>query len=137
VSGGPEDEVGRILAEARTVAVVGLSPHEWRDSHRVARYLQRHGYRIVPVNPNLEEVLGEQAYPDLTSIPEDVRIDVVDIFRRPSAVAGIVEQAVARGVPTVWLQLGTSDEAAVERARRAGLTVVAERCIMVEHERRS
>jgi predicted CoA-binding protein len=134
--GGKRDEIARILAEARTVAVVGLSPREQRDSHRVALYLQQHGYRIVPVNPNVSEVLGEKSYPTLGSIPPDIRIDVVDVFRRPFAVRETVEQAIARGVPVVWLQLGVIDEEAAERARRAGLTVVSDRCMKVEHARR-
>ena len=127
-------DVDRLL-DCKTVAVVGLSPDPGRASHEVAEYLQQVGYRVVPVNPNIDEVLGEKAYPDLLSVPFD--IDVVDVFRRPEFLAGVMEQAIAKGVVGVWTQLGVVDEAAAERGRAAGLTVVMDRCMMVAHEHRA
>jgi predicted CoA-binding protein len=125
------EEVRRILASARTVAVVGLSDKPERDSHRVAAYLQQAGYRIIPVNPNLTSVLGEKAYPNLRAIPEPV--DVVDIFRKPEAVPEIVEDAIAIGARVVWMQDGIVHNAAADRARQAGLAVVMNKCMMREH----
>jgi predicted CoA-binding protein len=122
------------LLDARTVAVVGLSPDPDRDSHRVAAYLQRHGYRVVPVNPNVDTVLDETAYPDLASVPFD--IDLVDVFRRPEHLAAIVDEAIDKGARGIWTQLGVVDHAAAERARAAGLVVGEDRCIMVEHRMR-
>lgn len=116
------DEVDKQLAGSRTIAVVGLSPRPERHSHYVAKYLQKNGYRIIPVNPLLEEVLGERAYPDLRSVPDPV--DMVDIFRRPEHVAGIVEQAIEIGVSYVWMQDGVADERVAAIARHAGLSVV-------------
>jgi predicted CoA-binding protein len=126
-------EIRRILKESQTVAVVGLSPREEQDSHRVAKYLQSQGYRIIPVNPNADEILGERSYPDLVSIPEP--IDVVDVFRRSEAVPGIVEEAIKVGARTVWMQEGVIHEKAAARAREAGLRVVMDRCMMMEHRR--
>ena len=128
-----EPDIKTILEESKTVAVVGLSPREERDSHRVAKYLQRQGYRIIPVNPNADEILGERSYPDLASIPEP--IDVVDVFRRSEAVPEIVEGAIKVGARTVWMQEGVIHEEAAARAREAGLQVVMDRCMMVEHWR--
>ncbi|MEE9198761.1 MAG: CoA-binding protein [Dehalococcoidia bacterium] len=121
-----------ILRDGRTIAVVGLSPKPDRDSHRVASYLQDHGYRIIPVNPKAQEVLGERCYPDLKSIPEPV--DVVDIFRRPEEVPPIVDQAIDIGAAAVWMQLGIVNEEAAAKAREAGLAVVMDRCMLVEHQ---
>jgi predicted CoA-binding protein len=101
----------------------------------VARYLQAHGYRIVPVNPAAAEVLGERSYPDLGSIPPDVAIDVVDIFRKPEFIPAIVDEAITRGANVVWMQLGLAHNAAAEKARAAGLVVVMDRCMKVEHTR--
>ena len=128
-----EADIKNIFEESKTVAVVGLSPREERDSHRVAKYLQSQGYRIIPVNPNAEEVLGERSYPDLASVPEP--IDIVDVFRRSEAVPGIVEEAIKVGARTVWMQQGVIHEQAAARAREAGLQVVMDRCTMVEHRR--
>ncbi len=125
------EEVRQILATARTMAIVGLSDKPERDSHRVAAYLQRAGYRIFPVNPNLDSVLGEKAYPSLRALPE--RVDVVDIFRRPDAVPEIVEDAIATGARVIWMQDGIVHNAAAERARQAGLAVVMNKCLMREH----
>src|SRR3712207_1989543 len=118
---------------ARNIAVVGLSDNPARPSHGVARYLQSQGYRIIPVNPNVREVLGERAYPDLISVPD--AIDMVDIFRRSDAVAPTVDEAITKGVLTIWMQLGVHDEASARRAREAGITVVMDRCTAVEHAR--
>jgi predicted CoA-binding protein len=128
-----EADIKNILEESKTVAVVGMSPRPERDSHRVAKYLQSQGYRIIPVNPNADEILGERSYPDLVSIPEP--IDVVDIFRRSEAVPEIVEEAIKVGAKTVWMQMGVIHEEAATRAREAGLRVVMDRCMMVEHRR--
>lgn len=118
----PEDAIEEQLAGSRTVAVVGLSPNPSRPSHGVAEYLQHQGYRIIPVNPTVDEVLGEKCYPDLKSIP--VPIDMVDIFRRPDQVPAIVEDAIAIKARYIWMQDGVVNEEAAERARAAGLSVV-------------
>ncbi|MGD0611726.1 MAG: CoA-binding protein [Anaerolineales bacterium] len=125
------DELRRILATTRTIAVVGLSDKPDRPSHAVAAYLQQQGYRIIPVNPNLAEVLGEKAYPSVRDIPEPV--DVVDIFRRAEDVPPIVEDAIAKGAKVVWMQLGIINEVAAARADAAGLKVVMDTCIEVAH----
>lgn len=125
------DEIRRILSAARTIAVVGLSRDPNRDSHRVAAYLQAQGYRVIPVNPAVKEVLGEKAYPDLASVP--VPVDVVDVFRRVEAIPGIVDEAIAVKAKAVWMQLGLAHNAAAEKARGAGLAVVMNKCIMMQH----
>ncbi|MCG2767980.1 MAG: CoA-binding protein [Anaerolineae bacterium] len=127
------EDIEKILKESRTIAVVGLSPRPERASHSVARYLQAQGYRIIPVNPTVEEVLGERSYPDLASIPETV--DVVDIFRRSEHVPPIVEAAIAVGARTVWMQEGVVHEKAAQKAKAAGLLVVMDRCMLKEHGR--
>jgi len=128
-------ELRDVLGQARTIAVVGLSDKPDRDSNEVARYLQAQGYRIVPVNPMLTEVLGEKAYPSVSAIPPDVRVDIVDIFRRSDQVPPVVAEAVARGVNVVWMQLGVENAEAAAKARGAGMTVVENLCIMVQHRR--
>ena len=128
-----DDQIRTILEESATVAVVGLSDRPDRDSHRVSAYLQSVGYRVIPVNPNVAAVLGEQAYPSLADVP--VPVDLVDIFRRPEAVPAIVEAAIAKGVRAVWMQIGIVHNAAASRAREAGLAVVMDRCTYVEHRR--
>ncbi len=135
--GETEQEIRRILEGIRTVAVVGLSSNPDRPSFGVARYLKEHGFRIVPINPEVAEVLGERSYPDLASVPGDLTIDVVDVFRRPEHVPAVVEQALARGVKAIWLQLGAGHAQAAARARSAGALVVEERCIKVEHSLRN
>ena len=127
----PAEAIERILKNARSIAVVGLSLDPHRPSHGVARYLQRAGYRIIPVNPNVVEVLGERAYPRLRDVPD--AIDVVDVFRRSEFVGPILDDAIAMKLPAVWLQDGVIDEAAAQRARAAGLDVVMDDCIMRRH----
>jgi len=127
--------IDALLRDSRTIAVVGLSPREDRPSFGVAAYLQRAGYRIIPVNPNATEVLGERCYPALDDIPGP--IDVVDIFRKPEDVPPVVDAAIRKGAKAVWMQTGIVNNAAAERARAAGLTVVMDRCMMVEHRHRT
>ena len=124
-----------ILERTGTVAMVGASPEPWRPGYGVMRYLQRHGYRVIPVNPHAvgQTVHGERFHASLGKVPE--RIDMVDIFRRPDAVGGVVDEAIAAGVPVVWMQLGIRDDAACARAEAAGLRVVMNRCISSEHAR--
>lgn len=124
-------EVREILTTAKTVAVVGLSDKPDRDSYRVAEYLQRAGYRIVPVNPAVAEVLGERSYASLRDVPGQV--DVVDVFRRADAVPAIVEDAIAIGARAVWMQDGIVHNEAAGRARAAGLKVVMSKCMLREH----
>jgi uncharacterized protein len=128
------DIADRILESARTIVVVGLSPDPRRPSHGVARYLQRAGYRIIPVNPNVDEVLGERAYPSLREVSDPV--DVVDVFRRSEFVGPIVDDAIAMRARAVWLQDGVIDEQAAARARAAGLDVVMDDCMMRRHAQR-
>ncbi len=130
-----EANIERILREAKTIAVVGLSPKPERPSFGVARYLQQQGYRIVPVNPTVDQVLGEKSYPDLKSVPE--KIDVVDIFRRSEDVPPVIDEIIQVGAPVVWMQEGVINEAAATRARQAGLEVVMDRCMLKEHQRLS
>ena len=126
-------EIATTLLRARTVAIVGLSANELRPSNFVGFYLQRHGYRIVPVNPRETEVLGETSYPSLSDVP--VHIDIVDVFRQPDAVPAIAEEAVAVGADALWLQFGVISPEGAEIARRGGLTVVMDRCLKIEHAR--
>ena len=128
-----DDDLKRLLETTRTIATVGLSNNPDRSSYDVARYLIRNGYHVIPVNPALNEVLGEKAYPDLASIPEPV--DVVQIFRPSEAVPPFVEQAIAIGAKAVWMQEGIVHEAAAGRARSAGLEVVMDRCMKKLHRR--
>jgi predicted CoA-binding protein len=126
-------DIQGILKESKTIAVVGLSPKPGRDSHEVAKYLQQQGYRIIPVNPAAERILGERSYPDLKSVPEPV--DLVDVFRRPEETPLIARDAVAIGAKALWLQIGIVSDEAAGIARRGGLDVVMDRCSMVEHRR--
>jgi len=127
------ETIRRILAESRVIAIVGLSDKPYRASFDVAMYLKEHGYRIIPVNPNIRQWMGETSYPDLKSVPEP--IDVVDIFRRSEFVAEIVDQAIEVKAKAVWMQLGVVDEVAARRAEEAGLMVVMGRCMKIEHSR--
>ncbi len=128
------DQIADLLRKAKIIAVVGLSSSPMRASYGVAAYLQTQGYRIIPVNPDIKEALGEQAYPTLLDVPD--KIDVVDIFRRPDAVPDIVRQAIQLKVPSIWMQETVVHEAAAEEARRAGIFVVMDRCILKEHRAR-
>jgi len=123
----------RILARSRTLAVVGLSAQWYRPSYFAAKYMQDHGYRIVPVNPRYEEVLGQKCYPDLRSIPHPV--DLVDCFRKASDIPPLAEDAIAIGAKVLWMQLGIVNEAAAQRAVAAELDVVMNRCVKIEHAR--
>ena len=127
--------ITELLATAKTIAVVGLSSKPYRASFGVAEYLQESGYRIIPVNPNVSEVLGEKCYARLEDVPE--KIDIVDIFRRSEFVPEIVDAAIHAGARAVWMQEGVENETSAERARKAGLFVVMNRCIAKEiHKRR-
>lgn len=128
-----DNDIVHLLKTAHTVAVVGLSPNRFRPAYTVASYLQDQGYRVIPVNPGAGEVLGEKGYPSLTSIPDP--IDIVDIFRRSEFVPDIVDEAIMIGARAVWMQLGIVNEVAAEKARRAGLVVVMDRCLHIEHAR--
>jgi uncharacterized protein len=123
----------RILAEARTIAVVGLSANWYRPSYFAAKYMQDHGYRVVPVNPNYTEVLGERCYPDIATVPE--RVDIVDCFRRGEEMPALAREAVAKGAKVLWMQLGIRNDEAAAIAEAGGLRVVADRCVKIEHAR--
>lgn len=123
----------RILRETRTIAVVGLSADWFRPSYFAAKYMQEHGYRIIPVNPRYPEILGEKCYPDLRSIPEPV--DLVDVFRRPADTPDIARDAVAIGARTLWLQIGVINDEARRIAEAGGLEVVMDRCVKIEYAR--
>lgn len=125
--------IDRILNDCRTIAVVGLSSDAWRPSNGVAAYMQRAGYRVIPVNPNETEVLGEKAYRSVFEVPD--KIELVNIFRRPEEAGAAVDQAIAIGARAVWLQEGVIDQAAAQRASEAGLLVVMDRCWLKEHAR--
>jgi predicted CoA-binding protein len=132
------DDIAAILDQCRTVAVVGLSPRPERDSHRVARYLQAHGWRIVPVNPNATgDILGEPVYPSLRAAAQHERIELVNCFRNSADIPPIAEEAIAIGARALWLQLGVEHAAAAARARAAGLRVVQNRCLMIDHAARA
>ena len=126
-------DIKRILESYRNIAVVGLSPDPDKPSYEVADYLQRAGFRIIPVNPACQEILGERCYPTLTDIPDQV--EIVDVFRRSEFLPEIVEQAIAKGARVVWMQEGVVNEPAAARAEAAGLAVVMDRCILKEHSR--
>jgi uncharacterized protein len=126
------ETIRTLLTETRTWAVIGCSPDPGRDSHRIARLLQDRGFRVIPVNPKVTEVVGERCYPTLAAIPEAERVDVVDIFRRADRAGAHVDEAIAAGARAVWMQLGVIDEAAAQRALDAGLLVVMNRCPAIE-----
>ena len=127
------NQIADILRTARTIAVVGLSGKRFRPSFGVTEYMQRHGYRIIPVNPHESEILGEHCYPDLDSVPGPV--DIVDIFRRSEFVPEIVEAAIRKGARAIWMQEGVIHEAAAKRATDAGLVVMMDHCILKDHRR--
>jgi len=123
----------RVLRDSRTLAIVGLSADWFRPSNFAAKYMQEHGYRVIPVNPKYAQILGEKCYPDLRSIPEPV--DLVDVFRKPADCLPIAEDAVAIGAKVLWLQIGVINEAARQLAEAAGLTVIMDRCVKIEYAR--
>ena len=127
------EAIRNLLQQARTIAVVGISAKPDRPSHEVAHYLQRAGYTIIPVNPAYEEVLGQKCYPNLHEVP--VKIDLVDVFRKPAEVMAVVDEAIAVGAGSVWLQLGVIAPDAADKAAAAGLKVVSDRCTKIEHRR--
>ena len=124
-------EVREILTGNRVVAVVGMSENPERASNHVAAYLMEHGYRVIPVNPGVESILGQKSWPSLSAVPE--KVDIVDIFRKPEAVPGIVDEAIKAGAKVVWMQEGIVHNAAAEKARAAGLKVVMNKCMLKEH----
>ena len=128
------DQITELLRTSKTIAVVGLTSDPMRPSNSVSAYMQSQGYRIIPVNPNEREVLGEKAYAQLADVPE--KIDLVNVFRRPEFVADVVRQSIELKLPAIWLQEGVVDERAAQSARDAGLIVVMNRCILKEHSRR-
>src|SRR5437867_3527748 len=130
---GEASVIAGLLRSARTIAVVGLSNKRWRPSYGVSEYMQRAGDKIIPVNPGVDEVLGEKSYPDVESAPGP--IDIVNIFRRSEVVPEIVDAAIRIGAKAVWMQEGVVHEAAAARARAAGLVVVADRCLLKEHQK--
>ncbi|PYY16999.1 MAG: CoA-binding protein [Acidobacteria bacterium] len=130
----PNDEIRELLTSSRTIAVVGLSSDPIRPSFGVSQYMQRRGYRIIPVNPNEQTVLGEKSYRCLAEVPE--KIDLVDVFRRPEYVPEIVDEVIRMKIPAVWLQEGVVHQAAAKKGREAGVVVVMDKCILKEHRAR-
>lgn len=128
------DPILDILKKYKTIAVVGLSSNPLRPSHSVTQYMQASGYHIIPVNPNESQVLNEKSYARIEDVPE--KIEVVDIFRRPEHIPCVVADAIRAGVKVIWMQLGIENEAAAEKARAAGLTVVMDACMLIEHRKR-
>jgi len=128
------DPIYELLSRIKTIAVVGLSGSPLRPSHGVSAYMQLHGYRIIPVNPRITEALGENSYPSLLDVPD--KIDLVDVFRRPEYVDEIVEQAIQLKIPAIWMQEDVINERAAEKARKAGMFVVMDRCVLKEHRAR-
>ncbi|NNE45151.1 MAG: CoA-binding protein [Rhodothermales bacterium] len=133
-------DIAELLRRTRTIAVVGLSPRSTRTSYKIAVYLQEAGYTIVPVNPHRDELLGEQAYPSLLDIPDSISLDLVDVFRRPEFMEGVVREAIARrdrsgNNPVIWTQIGVSSFEAEELANEAGIPYIRNRCTLVEHSR--
>ena len=127
------EERRALLERVETIAVVGLSPKPERPSHRIARDLQRYGYRIVPIRPAIDRLLGEQVYASIIDVPETVQIDLVNVFRRSEYLAEIVDACLARKINALWAQLGIHDEDAALRAQAAGMTVITDRCISVDY----
>lgn len=123
----------RVLKSAKTLAVVGLSANWWRPSYFAAKYMQEHGYRIIPVNPAYTEVLGEKCYASLKDIPH--KIDIVDCFRKSAEIPALAEEAIAIGATCLWMQLGVMNDSAAARASAAGLDVIVDRCVKIEHAR--
>jgi uncharacterized protein len=131
---GHDDPITRLLQTSKVIAVVGLSNDPLRPSHSVSAYMQSQGYRIIPVNPQIHSALGEKSHPSLLDVPE--KIDIVDVFRRPEFVEEVVDQAIQLKVPAIWMQEEVIHERAAEKARKAGIFVVMDRCILKEHRAR-
>jgi uncharacterized protein len=132
ISPSPE-KIRQILQNAKNIAVVGLSPNEERPSNRVAKYLMKQGYRVIPVNPGQKEILGEKCYSSIMDIPNDV--DVADLFLSNERIPDAVDQATKKGIKVIWMQLGVFHREACEKAVKAGVTVVTDRCMKIEHEK--
>jgi len=130
-----DNQIAKLLKDAKTIAVIGLSDDESKPSYGVSLYMQNSGYRILPINPKVGEALGERAYPSLTEAAKHEKIDIVDVFRRPDAVPGIVDEVIALGLPALWLQETVVHEEAAQKARDAGIFVVMDRCILKEHQK--
>ena len=126
-----DNDIRSILSSSKTIAVVGASPKPWRDSGSIAQFLIGRGYTVYPVNPRYKEVLGEKCYPDLKSLPE--KIDIVDIFRKSEEVEPIIDEAIAIGAKVIWMQLGVVNAHAAEKAESAGMQVIMDRCIAIDH----
>lgn len=129
------ENIRRILVEKKVIAVVGLSANWWRPSFFAAKYMQDHGYRIIPVNPNYEEILGETCYPSLEAIPKDIGVEIVDVFQKPEVATNVAKSALAIGAKVLWLQIGVINEEAKQLAEDGGLDVVMNRCVKIEHGR--
>jgi predicted CoA-binding protein len=130
-----DQEIKEVLRSSKTVAVIGISPKEDRPSYGVASYLKSKGYRIIPVRPDGDKILGEKVYHSLTEIPREIEIDVVDIFRKSEDVPPVVEEAIHRGAKVIWMQEGIINQEACTKAEKAGLKVVMDRCTKKEHQR--
>lgn len=130
-----DHQVKQILENAKTIAVVGLASSPLRPSYGVSLYMQQQGYRIIPVNPGITDSLGEKSYASLSDIPQDIKIDIVDVFRRPDAVPEIVDEVIELKLPVLWLQETVVHEKAAEKARKAGVFVAMDQCILKEHRR--
>jgi uncharacterized protein len=130
-----DSQIKEVLENAKTIAVVGLASSPLRPSYGVSAYMQQQGYRIIPVNPTISDALGEEAYASLRDIPKDIKIDIVDVFRRPDAVPDVVDEVLELKLPMLWLQETVVHEAAAEKARKAGVFVVMDKCILKEHRR--
>ncbi len=129
-----KEEIKKILEDTKTVAIIGCSPKPEKDSNRVAVYLQNAGYRVIPVYPKEETILGEKVYRSLSEIPADIKVDMVDIFRKPDVIASVVDEALKRGDAwCIWTQLGLVNNAAAQKAEKAGLKVVQSHCTKIEH----
>jgi predicted CoA-binding protein len=130
-----DKQIAKLLKNAKTIAVIGVSDDELKPSYGVALYMQNSGYRIVPINPKIEEALGEKSYPSLTEAAKVEKIDIVDVFRRPDAVPAIVDEVMALKLPAIWLQETVVHEEAAAKARAAGIFVVMDKCILKEHQK--
>ena len=129
--------IDKILDESKNIAVVGISKNTEKDSYKVALYLENAGYNVIPVNPAVSEVLNKKCYPSLTEIPNDIQIDMVDIFRRPEFVAPIVDDAIEIGTKTIWMQDTIEDQESAEKASQKGIQVIMNNCTMREHKKRN